>query len=331
MRLIGAAALDSSPARRGPSGGPAGVVAGRRVMAAVVLLAATVAPAGAGPLGDQSHDDLPGLRRAAARARTVSDTALPAGLGPRSPAGQPPIATRPTSRRELYVSWGYNADVFKRSDLHLAQPSLGNDFILHGVRSHDQKGWTDLFHNSLTTSQYSARIGYFFNARQDLAIELNFEHVRFLVAQDQDVRMTGTLNGARVDQTVTLTEDFLRYKLNNGANFLLVNLVKRLPLVGEPAQRGSVAVLLKAGAGIGVPHPTNFVFGQANSPGFQFGGLDLGLEGAVRVHLFRLLYLEFAQKGIYARYSGLEIHEGRAAHDIWTYLTALSFGTSLHF
>ena len=302
-------------------------------MATAALLAATIAPAGAGPPGDQSHDELPGLRRAAAtRARTLPDATHPAsGLVPQSTAGQPPTAARPTTTRELYVSWGYNADVFKRTDLHLAQPSLGNDFVLHGVQSHDQKGWTDLFHNSLTTSQYSARIGYFFNAKQDLALELSFEHVRFLVTQDQNVRMTGTLNSAHVDQTVTVTEDFLRYKLNNGANFLLVNLVKRLPLVGEPAQRGSVAVLLKAGAGIGVPHPTNFVFGQANSPGFQFGGLDLGLEGAVRVHLFRLLYLEFAQKGIYARYSGLEIHEGRAAHDIWTYLTALSLGTSLHF
>jgi len=333
VRIVGATALGSSPAPWGPSGGRTVVFAGRRVIATVALLAATIAPAGAAPLSDQGHDELPGLRRAAAaRAKTLPDTAHPAaGLGLRSPAGQPPTAARRKTTRELYVSWGYNADVFKRADLHLAQPSLGNDFVLHGVRSHDQKGWTDLFHNSLTRSQYSARVGYFFSAKQDLALELNFEHVRFLVTQDQNVRMTGTLNGARVDQTVTLTEDFLRYKLNNGANFLLVNLVKRLPLVGEPSQRGSIAVLLKAGAGIGVPHPTNFVFGQANTPGFQFGGLDLGLEGAVRVHLFRLLYLEFAQKGIYARYSGLEIHDGRAAHDIWTYLTALSLGTSLHF
>ena len=262
-------------------------------MATVALLAATIAPAAAAPLGDQQHDDLLERGRAVvARAETPPDAARPAaGLDPRPPAGQPPAAARPRTTRELYFSWGYNADVFKRSDLHIAQPSLGNDFVLHGVRSHDQKGWTDLFHNSLTTSQYSARIGYFFNAKQDLAIELNFEHVRFLVTQDQTVRMSGTLNNAQVDRSVSVTEDFLRYKLNNGANFLLVNLVKRLPLVGEPARRGSVAVLLKAGAGIGVPHPTNFVFGEANTPGFQFGGLDLGLEGAVRVHMFRLLYL----------------------------------------
>ena len=317
----------------GPSGGGATARRWQRLIAALALLVATTAPAGAAQFSDQEHDELPGFRRAVAtRARTLPDPArAAAGLELRPLAGQPRTAPGPKTTRELYVSWGYNADLFKRADLHLAQPSLGNDFVLHGVQSHDQKGWTDLFNNSLTTSQSSARIGYFFNAKQDLALELNFEHVRFLVTQDQTVRMTGTLNSAPVDQTVTLTEDFLRYKLNNGANFLLVNVVKRLPLVGEPGKRGSIAVLLKAGAGFGFPHPTNSVFGQENTPGFQFGGLDLGVEGAVRFHLLGLLYLEFAQKGIYAHYSGLKIHDGRAAHDIWTYLTALSLGTSLRF
>jgi hypothetical protein len=111
-------------------------------MAAATLLAATIAPAGAAPLSDQHHDELLERGRAVvARAETPPDAARPAaGLDLRSPAGQPPVAARPRTTRELYVSWGYNADVFKPADLHIDQPSLGNDFVLHGVRSHDQKG-----------------------------------------------------------------------------------------------------------------------------------------------------------------------------------------------
>jgi hypothetical protein len=299
-----------------------------------VLLAAAIAPAAAAPIGNQSAgDELSGLSRSiAALAQTPPDPVRPAaGFELRPPAGQPSSTATPKTSRELYVSWGYNADVFKRNDMHFAQPSLGNDFVLHDVQAHDQKGWTDLFHHSLFLSQYSARVGYFFNAKQDLAIEVNFDHVRYLVTQDQIVGITGTVNRTPVDQRVAVTEDFLRYMLNNGANFLLVNLVKRVPLVGEPTKRGSVAVLLKAGAGVGFPHPTNFVFGEANTPGFQFGGVDAGLEGAIRLHLARLVYLEFAQKGVYAHYSGLEIHEGTAAQNIWSYVTAFSVGTSLHF
>ena len=304
----------------------------RCIILAAALAAATSPPAGAATLDDAAGDE-GGVAAQAVAARVEGLSIAPfSGVGVELPsaAAQPSPAAAPKAARELYVSWGYNADRFARSDLRIAQPSLGNDFVLHSVRSHDQKGWTDLFNNSMFTSQYSARVGYFFNTKQDLAIEVNFEHVRFVVTQDQSVRLTGTLSGEGVDKTVALTEDFLRYKLNNGANFLLVNLVKRLPLVGEPAQTGSVSALLKAGAGIGVPHPTNFVFDQANTPGFQFGGLDVGLEGALRVHFFRWLYVEFAQKALFARYTGLEIHEGRAAHHIWTYLTALSLGTSVH-
>jgi hypothetical protein len=324
-----------------PAGGQKALVAGSgrrptpsaasRLAVALVLVASTIVPAGAAAAaGEQQDGSVPGLQRAIgdqARSLAASAVGLPA-LASQRPAEQPAPASA-SPRREFYISWGYNADLFRPTDLHIAQPSIGNDFVLHDVRSHDDKGWTDLFDNSPTTVQYSARIGYFFNAKQDLAVELSFEHVRFLVTQDQTVRMSGTLNHAAVDQTVALTEDVLRYKLNNGANFLLVNLVKRLPLLKQTGAPGSLSVLLKGGAGFGFPHPTNFVFNQANAPGFQFGGFDLGVEGAVRFHLFRLLYLEFAQKGIYAHYSGLEVHEGRASHDIWTYLTALSIGTSI--
>ena len=173
----------------GPAGGRTAARRLRRVIAALALLAATIAPVGAAQLSDQEHDELPGLRRAVAtRARTIPDPVRPAaGLELRSPAGQPPTTPGPKTTRELYVSWGYNADVFKRADLHLAQPSLGNDLVLHGVQSHDHKGWTDLFNNSLTTSQYSARIGYFFNAKQDLALELSFDDGTTL-AVDAEVR-----------------------------------------------------------------------------------------------------------------------------------------------
>ena len=39
--------------------------------------------------------------------------------------------------------------------------------------------------------------------------------------------MTGTSAGQPVDQNVVLTEDVLIYKLNNGANFTLFNVVER--------------------------------------------------------------------------------------------------------
>ena len=56
---------------------------------------------------------------------------------------------------------------------------------------------------------------------------------------------------------------------------------------------------------------------------------DLGVEGAVRLHLFPLLYVEFAQKGVYARYPGIDIRNGEANQSLWAHVSALSLGTSL--
>jgi hypothetical protein len=140
--------------------------------------------------------------------------------------------------------------------------------------------------------------------------------------------MTGKLAGQSVDKDLVVSEDVLRYKLNNGANFALFNAVKRIRVLREPRQTGSVSVLAKAGMGFVAPHTENSVFGIPNEEGFQFSGPDLGVELAVRLHLFRAFYVEFCEKGVYARYREVNINQGHAAQELWGHVTSLSFGSS---
>jgi hypothetical protein len=133
-----------------------------------------------------------------------------------------------------------------------------------------------------------------------------------------------------VDQNIVLTENVLIYKLNNGANFALFNVVQRFPILRQPGQTGSVAILGKAGIGFVVTHTENTVFGIPNEDGFQFSGPDLGVELAVRLHVFRAIYMEFCEKGVYARYRGVNINQGHAEQELWAHVTALSFGASFH-
>ena len=228
---------------------------------------------------------------------------------------------------EFYVSWGYNTESYRPVELHMTQPALANDFTLHAVDFHDSKGWsTGLLSHSVTGPQYNLQAGYFF--RKNTAFEVNFVHAKAIVTQDQTVRMTGTLAGQPVDQNVVLTEDVLVYKLNNGANLALFNAVQRFPLLRKPGQTGSVSVLGKAGIGFVAPHTENTVLGVPNEKGFQFSGPDLGVELAVRLHAFRAFYIEFCEKGVYARYRELNINQGRADQELWAHITALSFGAS---
>jgi len=230
-------------------------------------------------------------------------------------------------RHEMYLSWGYHTENYRPVELSLTQPSAGIDFTLHAVDFHDNKGWDKgLFSHSLTGPQYNFQIGYFF--KKNTSFEVNFVHAKAIVTQNQSVQMTGTLNNQPVNTNVVLSEDVLKYQLNNGANFALFNIVQRFPLLRKPGQTGSLSVLTKAGMGFVVPHVDNTLFGVHNDEGFEFSGPDLGIEIAVRLHLFRAFFAEFCQKGVYARYRNLNINQGSAEQELWAHVSSLSFGAS---
>ena len=234
----------------------------------------------------------------------------------RQAAAPPKSGTQAAKRgREFFVSWGYNGDSYTKSDLHISQPSLGNDFTLVDVRARDSKPWNNIIGHSLTVPQYNFRFGVFFNERWGL--ELAHDHFKWIVREDQEVRMTGMLNGAAVDTQVRLTPDVLRYQLNNGANPLFVNVIRRVRLRGEPKRTGYVAFLAKAGGGFANPHTENVLFGQPNEKGFQFfQGWNVDAVAAVRLHIFKRLYFEFEDKLVYVRYFGLKVDRGTARQSV---------------
>ena len=233
-----------------------------------------------------------------------------------SPAFAQPTATPAAPDREYFVSWGYNGDGYSKSDIHFKQPSLGNDFTMRNVQIRDSKGWTDgLFAHALTVPQYNFRFGVFFNEKWGAEVAL--DHIKWIVREDQVVRMIGTLDGASVDTDIALTEDVLRYQLNNGANPIFFNVIRRWQLAGQPGRPGHFVLLGKAGGGFAIPHTENTVFGEDNDKGFQFGkGWNVDAAAAIRAHLFKGLYFEFEEKLIYARYFGVKINEGTAGHSL---------------
>jgi hypothetical protein len=229
--------------------------------------------------------------------------------------------------REFFVSWGYNGDSYTKSDLHITQPSLGNDFTLAGVRARDSKPWNNIIGHSLTVPQYNFRFGVFFNERWGL--ELAHDHFKWIVREDQEVRMTGMLNGAAVDTQIRLTPDVLRYQLNNGANPLFVNVIRRVRVRGEPKRTGYVAFLAKAGGGFANPHTENVLFGEPNDKGFQFfQGWNMDAVAALRLNIFKRLYFEFEDKLVYVRYSGLNVDRGKARQSVKANEFTLNFGVA---
>ena len=140
---------------------------------------------------------------------------------------------------------------------------------------------------------------------------------------------TGAMDGQPVDKYINNRDGFLRYQLNNGANFLLFNLVHRNHLTTFNTDWFDASLLTKGGIGIVIPHVQNEIDGHANKKGFQFGGFDVGFEAGVRATFFRYGYLEFTNKVIGAQYYNLRVYKGRAKQFIAAYEMILSIGASI--
>jgi len=227
---------------------------------------------------------------------------------------------------EFFFSWGYNKEWYTKSNVKISQPQLGNNYQFKNIRGHDFPGWDEgLLTIPLTIPQYNYRIGYFFNDKKNLGIEINFDHTKFLFTDGQQARMSGTFNNRFVDTTINIAEnEGFFYYLNNGANFFLINIIKRWQWCKSKNMK--IDLLGKAGIGPVVPHVENSFFAQKNDPGFQLGGWNTGIETALRTTFFNHVYLEFAGKLDYARYSNLKIYKGRARHAFGTAELILSLG-----
>lgn len=230
---------------------------------------------------------------------------------------------------EFYFSWGYNTEWYTRSNVHVVQPALGNDYTFTNIKGHDLRGWDEgsgIFGKQLTIPQYNYRLGYIFNKEKGLGFEINFDHTKFIFS-DQQAHIKGRLNNHPVDSSVAFNQaNGFYYYLNNGANFLLFNIVKRWHLYQRPDMKVKIDLLGKAGIGPVIPHVQNSFFGQGNNPGFQFGGWNTGIEGALRATYFKYVYLELANKVDYARYSNLDAYKGKVKQAFGSYELILSLG-----
>lgn len=235
-------------------------------------------------------------------------------------------------RGEFYFSWGYNTEWYTRSIVKIDQPELGNKYSFRHVIGRDHRGWDEgLLSKALTIPQYNYRIGYFFNDKRDLGVEINFDHTKFIFKDGQQAAIKGTLNGKGVDSTVNFSKaNGFYYYLNNGANFLLFNIVKRWHWHTDKTGKVKIDALAKGGIGPVVPHVENSFFGNANTPHFQIGGWNTGFEGAIRSTFYKHVYLEFAGKLDYARYSGLKIYKGTAKQAFGTAEIILNLGLTFN-
>lgn len=238
----------------------------------------------------------------------------------------------------FYFSWGYNKDWFSKSDLHFKNtsgeynPVTGNydsyDFTVYGAKAKDRPGFKDILRTDLTIPQYVYRLGYYFNNKRDLGIEINFDHTKYVMVDYQTLRVKGTIRGQAIDtDTLVSPKDFLKFEHTDGANFLMFNGIKRQRFLVSANKKYWLSGIIKLGAGIVIPKTDVTLFGERLNNRFHIAGYVTGVETGLRLDAFKYVFIEYTAKGTYANYLNVLVKgAGRANHSFWTFENILTLG-----
>lgn len=238
----------------------------------------------------------------------------------------------------FYFMWGYNRDWFSKSDLHFKNTSgdynkeTNNidsyNFTLEDVKAKDRAGLKNILRTDLTIPQYNYRLGYFFNDKHDLGIEINFDHTKYVMVNYQNLHLEGTIRGQYYNQdTIVQAVNFLAFEHSDGANFLMVNMVKRQHFLVSKNKKHWLSGIAKVGGGIVIPRTDVTLFGERLNNRFHIAGYIFGIESGLRYDAFKHFFVEYTAKGTWANYVNvLVIGSGKANHNFFTFENILLLG-----
>ncbi len=230
--------------------------------------------------------------------------AQPAVPQPSQPALQLPVGRH---HGAIYFSWGYNRDWYTRSDIRFRNHTTDDyDFTFHNAKAHDHLSMSDFWKlSNLTVPQYDATIGYMFGDKHDLGIEIGWNHLKYVVDDNQVMRVSGQIRGFHFDRDTLVTPDFVHLQHTNGNNYLMVNLVKRQRLL--VGRHLALSAIGKVGGGPMISYTIASIFTSHSEGPFHYEGWVAGASAGLRLEFFRYVFLQSDMQGAFANYTNSRI------------------------
>jgi hypothetical protein len=216
---------------------------------------------------------------------------------------------------QVFVAWGWNVDAFSKSDISFKGADY--DFKLHNVKASDRPSLPITYYDYLkidriTIPQTNMRIGYFI--KDNIAITVGVDHMKYVMNQDQEVKMNGTItregphkgtyNGNKV-----LTTDFLTFEHTDGLNYINAEAEKYFKWY--QSKNGLLAVngFAGVGAGVLVPKTNAKLLNYERNDRFHLSGFGTALKGGVEVMFFKHITLKLENKYGYINMPDIILHQ----------------------
>jgi hypothetical protein len=229
----------------------------------------------------------------------------------------------------FYFTWGYNRDWYTESTIHFRNTTTDNyDFTFFNAKAHDRP---DLSHyyklDNLTVPQYDMNAGYFFNDKHDLGIELSWDHLKYIVTDNQVIHVKGQIRGREIDKDTLVTPSFVHLQHTNGNNYLMINLVKRERL--WQSRHVQLSAIGKVGAGPLISFTISTILGNDDGGYFHYQGVVAALSGGLKLDLFKYFFLQSNLQGAWVNYTNSTLgadRQGLATHHFYSLQYIYAFG-----
>lgn len=199
------------------------------------------------------------------------------------------------NKGDIYFYWGWNRSNYSLSDIHFSGSNY--NFTLTDVVARDRQTpfAPNIYLNPAhaTIPQYNFRVGYFLKKNHN--ISLGIDHMKYVVQQNQEVRISGYIENSDTDydgiyetDKITITPAFLLFEHTDGLNY--INLEYRR--IDEVVKKKNISLQLTEGIGTGFLLPkTNTTllniprYDEFHLSGFGINGV-LGIIIQFGEHLF---------------------------------------------
>ena len=214
-------------------------------------------------------------------------------------------AQGPVERGRWFFSWGWNRSAYTTSDIHFT--GTGYDLTLYGVHATDRPTPVSMDYMNpllLTVPQTDIRLGWFF--RDHYSIALGFDHMKYVMTQDQVVRADGHIDdsgpfagSSYADDEIVLTEDFLKFEHSDGLNFVHLELARHDRIARIDPLHLDITVTEGIDAGVLVPRTASRFLGMPLSDRYHLSGYGLAAKAGFNLTFCDMFFIGGEMKGGY--------------------------------
>jgi hypothetical protein len=227
----------------------------------------------------------------------------------------------------MYFQWGYNKEWYTNSNIHFKMGN-GDNFTLWAAKAHDKPDLDAIYKKPIEISipQYNYRLGFYLNQQHTKAFEINFDHIKYVVTDYQNVKISGIIKNQFIDGDSILNPNtFLHFEHTDGGNLLHFNYVQQSVLLkNKKTKQAKLNLIYKGGIGFNIPRTDINYFGEGLNNDFHIAGYNFAAEAGLKYYFYKNWFLEGTTKTGFVHYvnalANTKVLKGNRASHVFGYV-----------